>query len=73
MFPCSLSEASPPNISNIQGIEITPGDTKDTLDKSNPKKIYDVPDDTSIYETILDPPAPPPSSPYENIMAESSA
>ena len=63
LYTFSLSQASPPNASNIQAIEVcpVPVGTKDTLDKKN-RKIYDVVDDESLYETMFDPPAPPPST-----------
>ena len=64
MYFFSLSQASPPNASNVEAIEIShvQVEMKDTLDKKS-RKVYDVVDDASLYETILDPPAPLPSSP----------
>ena len=63
LYTFSLSQTSPPNASNVQAIDVcpVPVETKDTLDKKN-RKIYDVVDDESLYETMFDPPAPPPST-----------
>ena len=64
MYFFSLSQASPPNASNVEAIEISPMNvgTKDKKTKKN-RKIYDVVDDASLCESILDPPTPPSSTP----------